>query len=237
MTFDGKAFGAQIVEAVKTHVSATLEPIHRRLDAIEARQPEKGEKGDPGDRGPAGENGIDGAPGLPGERGEPGEPGLPGMVGEKGDKGDRGDSLTDVLIDREGALVVTFSDGSTKSVGVVVGKDGAPGRDGRDAEPVTVTKAFDEAAPDEIAAMVSKAIRIVAEMPDIHPVQERRVEPSQTFNLNIPEVKLPPINIPPPPAPEIHVRVEQPPKRKTRTVVREHDAAGRIKAFDQEEID
>ncbi|WP_173931384.1 hypothetical protein [Chelativorans sp. Marseille-P2723] len=57
MTFDGKAFGAQIVDAVKAHVSDVLAPVLRRLDAIEARQPEKGDKGDPGERG------LDGAPG------------------------------------------------------------------------------------------------------------------------------------------------------------------------------
>ncbi len=37
---------------------------------------------------------------------------------------------TSAVIDRNGNLVVTMSDGSTKDLGVVVGKDGDPGRNG-----------------------------------------------------------------------------------------------------------
>lgn len=37
MTFDGKAFGAEIVSAVKAHVSDALEPILRRIEAIEQK--------------------------------------------------------------------------------------------------------------------------------------------------------------------------------------------------------
>src|SRR5690554_6389193 len=37
MTFDGKAFGAEIVVAVKSHVSATVEPLLARIDALENR--------------------------------------------------------------------------------------------------------------------------------------------------------------------------------------------------------
>ena len=40
-------------------------------------------------------------------------------------------SVTSALIDRDGALVLTHSDGSTKNLGVVVGKDGAA-KDGVD---------------------------------------------------------------------------------------------------------
>jgi hypothetical protein len=36
------------------------------------------------------------------------------------------------VIDREGALVVTLTDGSTKPLGVVVGAKGEPGQDGKD---------------------------------------------------------------------------------------------------------
>lgn len=35
MTFDGKAFGAEIVSAVKAHVADAIEPITARLDAME----------------------------------------------------------------------------------------------------------------------------------------------------------------------------------------------------------
>jgi hypothetical protein len=34
------------------------------------------------------------------------------------------------LIDKDGQLVLTMTDGRTKSLGLVVGKDGAPGKDG-----------------------------------------------------------------------------------------------------------
>jgi hypothetical protein len=86
-------------DAVKGYVDRSLTSLHKRIDAIEKRTPERGEKGDPG---PSGENGI---------------------------------GVADALIDREGALVVTLSDGRTKSLGVVVGlngKDGSTGRDGTD---------------------------------------------------------------------------------------------------------
>ncbi|WP_457813003.1 hypothetical protein U8C33_22705 [Sinorhizobium meliloti] len=39
-------------------------------------------------------------------------------------------SVAGALIDRTGSLVITMSDGSTKNVGQVVGKDGDPGNDG-----------------------------------------------------------------------------------------------------------
>jgi hypothetical protein len=67
-----------------------------------------------------------------GKDGAPGEKGEPGTQGPKGDPGQDGAGIRDLLIDRDGALVATFTDGRTKSLGVVVGRDGAPGRDGKD---------------------------------------------------------------------------------------------------------
>jgi hypothetical protein len=46
--------------------------------------------------------------------------------------GKDGAGIADLLIDRDGNMVATFTDGRMKSLGVVVGKDGAPGRDGKD---------------------------------------------------------------------------------------------------------
>lgn len=43
-------------------------------------------------------------------------------------------SVVGALVERDGTLVLTCSDGETKRVGIVVGKDGAPGRDGVDVE-------------------------------------------------------------------------------------------------------
>lgn len=47
-----------------------------------------------------------------------------------GDPGKDGLGLADALIDRDGGLVLTMTDGTTKSLGQVVGKDGDPGKDG-----------------------------------------------------------------------------------------------------------
>jgi integrin beta 3 len=100
-----------------------------------------GKDGAVGERGPAGEKGQDGAPGRDGEigpageRGPAGEKGMPGEKGADGPQGPIGKDgigLAGALIDRAGELVVTLTDGSQKALGVVVGKDGAPGQSGKD---------------------------------------------------------------------------------------------------------
>lgn len=65
-------------------------------------------------------NGIDG---KPGERGEP---------GQKGDPGADGVGLAGAIIDRDGNLIVTKTNGEQVPLGAVIGKDGAPGKDGAD---------------------------------------------------------------------------------------------------------
>lgn len=60
------------------------------------------------------------------ERGEKGE------AGSQGPEGPAGAGIADLLIDNEGALVATFTDGRMKTLGPVVGKDGRDGVDGRD---------------------------------------------------------------------------------------------------------
>lgn len=72
---------------------------------------------------PKPENGKDGAQGP---QGEPGDPGT------KGDPGADGVGLAGAVIDREGALTLTLTNGETKSLGVIVGKDGDPGQNGKD---------------------------------------------------------------------------------------------------------
>lgn len=119
-------------------VSAATEPLIARIAELEARQPERGEKGEPGEKGeqgkpgPKGESGDSGPPGpsgdagLPGRDGEPGEQGLPGLDGKDGV------GLAGAVIDRNGELVVTLTDGTTKNLGLIVGKDGEKGKDGSD---------------------------------------------------------------------------------------------------------
>jgi hypothetical protein len=79
-----------------------------------------------------------------------------------GAPGRDGVGLASALLDREGVLVVTFTDGTTKSLGVVVGHDGqkgadglhgAPGRDGVGFEDV------DEAYEDDGRVLVRKFLK------------------------------------------------------------------------------
>lgn len=64
--------------------------------------------------------------------GAPGKDGAPGPRGEKGERGDNGTGLAGAMIDRDGGLVIMLTNGEAKALGTVVGKDGAPGRDGKD---------------------------------------------------------------------------------------------------------
>jgi hypothetical protein len=61
--------------------------------------------------------------------------GSPGPAGDKGDPGASGRDgagVAGAIIDRDGILTLTMSDGATRALGVVVGKDGEPGADGKD---------------------------------------------------------------------------------------------------------
>jgi hypothetical protein len=59
-----------------------------------------------------------------------GKDGLNGKDGERGEKGSDGLGLAGAMIDRDGALQITLTNGEVKSLGVVVGKDGTSGKDG-----------------------------------------------------------------------------------------------------------
>lgn len=52
--------------------------------------------------------------------------------GDIGEPGRDGVGIAGALIDRDGNLVVTLSNGEHRSLGCVIGKDGAPGKDGLD---------------------------------------------------------------------------------------------------------
>ena len=119
------------------------DPITREmiLDAIRSdpslirEMVEEHMKANPPPAGPAGKDGRDGANGHDGADGAPGRDGAPG---EKGADGRDGVGLAGALIDRGGSLVLTLTDGTTKELGQVVGRDGADGlsgasgKDGRD---------------------------------------------------------------------------------------------------------
>lgn len=100
-----------------------------------------GSNGIDGKDGAAGLNGKDGANGADGKDGLPGLNGKDGTPGLNGKDGAPGIGIVDAVIDRAGELVLTFSNGQTKAVGNVVGKDGSNGLDGkagRDVDPIEV---------------------------------------------------------------------------------------------------
>lgn len=71
------------------------------------------------------------------------------------EKGDKGLGVKDLLIDREGQLVATFDDGSTKALGRVIG---------RDAEPLPVDT-------EQLAGVVRVEVdKAVAALPDPEPI-------------------------------------------------------------------
>ena len=59
-----------------------------------------------------------------------GRDGTNGKDGERGEKGADGLGVAGAMIDRDGALQITLTNGEVKSLGVVVGKDGQNGCDG-----------------------------------------------------------------------------------------------------------
>lgn len=139
------------VDAVLDAVAVPLAALMARLRALEERLPEKGDKGDPGEPGQPGEKGKDADPEtvkelvmqavealqplLIGPAGMPGEKGEPGASGDKGDDGQPGRDgigLAAAVLDRDGELVLTMTDGSARSLGQVVGRDGRRGEDGAD---------------------------------------------------------------------------------------------------------
>jgi hypothetical protein len=91
-----------------------------------------GRDGAPGEKGMDGRDGAPGTAGAPGEKGMDGRDGAPGTAGAPGEKGADGLGVSDLLIDMDGALVATFTDGRTKTLGVVRGQPGEPGQKGLD---------------------------------------------------------------------------------------------------------
>lgn len=75
-------------------------------------------------------NGKDGQDGKPGKDGPAGRDGQDGAPGARGEKGADGAGLAGAMIDRDGNLVATLSNGEVKILGPVVGKDGKDGIDG-----------------------------------------------------------------------------------------------------------
>ena len=147
----GKAMGVIVRDAAA--------PLLKRIEELEARQAERGEQGPQGERGADAEpvevsevvsellvspelktvvdllvaESIEALPKpQDGKDGEQGPQGERGADGTKGEPGADGVGLAGALIDREGSLVVTLTNGEAKSLGAIVGRDGANGKDGAD---------------------------------------------------------------------------------------------------------
>lgn len=149
--FDGKAFGEQMVEVVRSYVDEATAPLKREIEELKARQIEAGPAGADGADGkdgvdgkvdmdavmarvdevlkaiPTPQNGKDGRDGIDGKDGAPGER---GEVGERGLDGADGVGVAGALIDRDGILNLTLTNGEVKSLGRVEGRDGKDGERG-----------------------------------------------------------------------------------------------------------
>lgn len=93
-----------------------------------------------------------------------GKDGTNGNDGAPGEKGADGLGLAGAMIDRDGALQITLTNGEVKSLGVVVGKDGTDGADGLSLESFDMEYLADshEVVLKAIAAGRTKEVRFPA---------------------------------------------------------------------------
>lgn len=148
---DTKAIAAALAPIVRTHVAEATAPLIARIAELEKRQPERGEPGEPGRDGKDGSDGRDAEPvsdeqvaaaverylianpppaGKDGRDGVDGKDGAPGEKGSDGVHGRDGVGLAGAMIDRDGELNVTLTNGEVRKLGPVVGKDGLNGERG-----------------------------------------------------------------------------------------------------------
>ena len=168
--FDPEQFGQAMGEAIRKAV----EPLHARIATLEEEIRKKStntvaflpEKGDPGRDGKDCdmdavkamiEEAVKAVPVIHGKDGQNGRDGKDGEKGERGEKGADGIGSAGAMIDRDGALVLTMTNGDAKNLGVVVGKDGKDGVNGKDGADGLSLESFDLEYLDE-----SHEIRIKA---------------------------------------------------------------------------
>jgi hypothetical protein len=148
-------------KAMAAIVGERIAPLQKRIEQLEARQPERGDKGDKGDKGQdadpidvkdvvaellsgpevktlvdlhcveAVQKHFEANPIQHGKDGDKGDKGE-SIKGDKGDNGEDGIGLAGAMIDRDGCLVVTTTKGAPINLGCVVGKNGDRGNDGAD---------------------------------------------------------------------------------------------------------
>jgi len=142
-----------VADVVADAVREATAPLLKRIADLETRElvlPSKGETGEKGEPGAPGKDAdmdlvkqwvsegiaaaVEALPtpekGEPGERGPEGPEGKKGADGAPGADGKDGSGIADAFIDKGGNLVITMSDGRTKSLGQVNGNDGKDGVDG-----------------------------------------------------------------------------------------------------------
>jgi hypothetical protein len=109
-----------------------VDRVQKAVAAIEVKDGRDGVDGKDGQAGLDGKDGRDGVDGKDGQVGIDGKDGRDGIDGKDGTSGvDGKDGLhgkdgvgvTDALLNRDGHLILTLSDGGTKDVGLVVGRD------------------------------------------------------------------------------------------------------------------
>jgi len=89
----------------------------------------------------------------PPEKGEKGDPGNDGLDGA---------GIADLLVDREGAMVATFTDGRMKNLGQIIGKDGQDGKDGADYSGLEVSRTYDADTHEVVERWGQKELRYPA---------------------------------------------------------------------------
>ncbi len=105
-------------------------------DGADGKDGQQGPKGDTGAQGPAGKDGQQGpkgdtgAQGPKGDKGDTGAQGPAGKNGKDGADGTDGRGVKSFVVNDEGHLIVTYSDGETADLGKVTGENGAGGEQG-----------------------------------------------------------------------------------------------------------
>jgi hypothetical protein len=195
---DVEALAAMLAPVISDEVEKAVAPLNERIAELEARKPE---------------------PGPPGEKGEPGERGEKGEAGTDGSNGRDGAGVVDGFINRDGHLIATLSDGTTKDFGEVVGKDG---RDGIDAtSELTASEDWgDGLSIEDKTGLVSALLRKELGDDDLiilpDPIKVTAAAPAET--------------------PPLVIHNHLPKRGIEKTVVTKHDERGRILEFERREV-
>lgn len=167
MLFDPEAFGIAMGELIREAV----EPLQAEIASLKKAladmpSPAAGKDGAPGRDGKdcdmaAVKSLVDEAvravPVIHGKDGKDGRDGKDGAQGERGENGADGIGAAGAMIDRDGALVLTMTNGEVRSLGAVVGKDGRDGTDGKDGRDGIGLESFDLEYLDETHEIRVKA--------------------------------------------------------------------------------